>query len=174
VKQQLRRGVHAASGTTPNPAPETKLAAREDRVKLPELALQRDLLGALLDKPELFRSDHSQHLRELLTAEDLRAIFSAAAAQIEELGALDAQRLVSEVPGNEAATWLREQLSVETYPDQARAEEVLRKGIPLLHKHHVERERAELAERIQQARQRGEESLAIALTKQRDATRIKM
>jgi hypothetical protein len=109
-----------------------------------------------------------------LTAEDLRAIFSAAAAQIEELGVLDAQRLVTEVPGNEAATWLREQLSVETYSDHARAEEVLRKGIPLLHKHHVERERAELAERIQQARQRGDESLAIALTKQRDATRIKM
>ena len=174
VKQQLRRGVRADSGSTPNPPPETKLAARKDRVKLPELALQRDLLGALLDKPELFRSDHSQHLRELLTAEDLRAIFSAAAAQIEEFGVLDAQRLVTEVPGNEAATWLREQLSVETYSDHARAEEVLRKGIPLLHKHHVERERAELAERIQQARQRGDESLAIALTKQRDATRIKM
>jgi DNA primase len=174
VKQQLRRGVRAASGSESKPTPETKLAAREDRVKLPELALQRDLLGALLDKPELFRSDYSQRLRELLTAEDLRVIFSAAAAQIEELGALDAQRLVTEVPGTEAATWLREQLSVETYSDHARAEEVLRKGIPLLHKHHVERERAELAERIQQARTRGDESLAIALTKQRDATRIKM
>ena len=174
VKQQLRRGVRAASGIEPKPVAETKLAVREDRVKLPELALQRDLLGALLDKPELFRSDHSQHLSELLTAEDLRAIFSAAAAQIEEFGALDAQRLVREVPGNEAVTWLREQLSVETYSDHARAEEVLRKGIPLLRKHRVERERAELAARIQQARQRGDESLAIALTKQRDATRIKL
>jgi hypothetical protein len=49
----------------------------------------------------------------------------------------------------------------------------LRKGIPLLQKHHIERERAELAERIQQARQHGDESLAIALTRQRDAMRFK-
>jgi hypothetical protein len=153
---------------------ETKVAVRQGRVKLPELALQRDLLGALLDKPELFRSDYSQRLRELLTAEDLQAIFSAAAAQIEGFGAINASALVTDVQGNEAAAWLLEQLSVETYPSQARAEEVLRKGIPLLQKHYVERERAELAERIQQARQHGDESLAIALTRQRDATRIKL
>jgi GrpB-like predicted nucleotidyltransferase (UPF0157 family) len=151
---------------------ETKVAPRQERVKLPELALQRDLLGALLDKPELFRSDYAQRLRELLTAEDLQAIFSAAAAHIEEFGAIDASRLVrsvSDVQGNEAAAWLREQLSVETYPDQARAEEVLRSGIPLLQKRNIERERVELAERIQQARQHGDVDLAIALTKQRDA-----
>jgi DNA primase len=185
VKEQLRRGVRgvrATGATRPNsdriasthPAAETKVAGRQGRVKLPELALQRDLLGALLDKPELFRSDYTQRLRELLTAEDLQAIFSAAAAQIEAFGAIDASRLVTDVQGNEAAAWLLEQLSVETYPDQARAEEVLRKGIPLLQKHSVERERAELAERIQQARQHGDESLAIALTRQRDAMRIKL
>jgi DNA primase len=187
VKEQLRRGVRGARATRPentqerqassgHRVAETKVAGRQERVKLPELALQRDLLGALLDKPELFRSDYSQRLRELLTAEDLQAIFSAAAAQIEEFGAIDASRLVTGVQGRleiEAAAWLREQLSVETYPDQARAEEVLRKGIPLLQKHHIERERAELAERIQQARQHGDESLAIALTRQRDAMRFK-
>jgi DNA primase len=182
VKEQLRRGVRGARPTQSpgsrssavNPVVETKVAVRQGRVKLPELALQRDLLGALLDKPELFRSDYSQRLRELLTAEDLQAIFSAAAAQIEGFGAINASALVTDVQGNEAAAWLLEQLSVETYPSQARAEEVLRKGIPLLQKHYVERERAELAERIQQARQHGDESLAIALTRQRDATRIKL
>lgn len=187
VKEQLRRGVRGARPTRPgmttsdrsatgNRVAETKVAVRQERVKLPELALQRDLLGALLDKPELFRSDYTQRLRELLTAEDLQAIFSAAAAQIEAFGAIDASRLVTDVQGreNEAAAWLLEQLSVETYPNQARAEEVLRKGIPLLQKHNVERVRAELAERIQQARQHGDESLAIALTRQRDAMRIKL
>ncbi len=188
VKDQLRRGVRAASPNAPRSngasRPAEKLAVREERVKLPELALQRDLLGALLDKPELFGSVYSQHLKELLTAEDLRAIFSAAAAQIEAYGALDAQRLVTEVLGHtagpglglgsDATAWLRERLSVETYSDQARAEEVLRKGIPMLQKRSIERGRAELAERIQQARQHGDETLAIALTKQRDAMRIKL
>jgi DNA primase len=183
VKEQLRRGVRGARATRPsspgaersssgNRAAETKVASRQERVKLPELALQRDLLGALLDKPELFRSDYSQRLRDLLTAEDLQAIFSAAAAQIEEFGAIDASRLVTRLQGqvNEnAAAWLLEQLSVETYPDQARAEEVLRSGIPLLQKRNIERESVELAERIQQARQHGDVDLAIALTKQRDA-----
>jgi DNA primase len=186
VKEQLRRGVRGARTTRPSNSPversasgnraaETKVASRQERVKLPELALQRDLLGALLDKPELFRSDYAQRLRELLTAEDLQAIFSAAAAHIEEFGAIDASRLVTDVQGqgNEAAAglrdWLREQLSVETYPDQARAEEFLRSGIPLLAKRKIERERVELAERIQQAHQHGDVDLAIALTKQRDA-----
>jgi DNA primase len=184
VKEQLRRGVRGARATrasspgaerssSGNRAAETKVASRQERVKLPELALQRDLLGALLDKPELFRSDYSQRLRDLLTAEDLQAIFSAAAAQIEEFGALDASRLVTHLQGHvhvkEAAAWLLEQLSVETYPDQARAEEVLRSGIPLLQKRNIERESVELAERIQQARQHGDVDLAIALTKQRDA-----
>jgi DNA primase len=182
VKEQLRRGVRGARATRPsnpgaersasgNRAAETKVASRQERVKLPELALQRDLLGALLDKPELFRSDYSQRLRDLLTVEDLQAIFSAAAAQIEEFGAIDASRLVTQLQGQviEAAAWLLEQLSVETYPDQARAEEVLRSGIPLLQKRNIERESVELAERIQQARQHGDVDLAIALTKQRDA-----
>lgn len=185
VKEQLRRGVRSSRATRPSSAgqaaneraapanrvAETKVASRQERVKLPELALQRGLLGALLDKPELFRSDYSQRARELLTAEDLQAIFSAAAAQIEEFGAIDASRLVTDVQGNcsDAAAWLREQLSVETYPDQARAEEVLRRGIPLLQKRNIERESVELAERIQQARQHGDVDLAIALTKQRDA-----
>ena len=179
VKEQLRQGVRVTSSngqrTESQRGPtETKLAVREERVKLPELALQRDLLGALLDKPELFSSAYAQHLKELLTAEDLRAIFSAAGAQIEAYGAIDAQRLVTEVQGIEATAWLREQLSVETYSDQARAEEVLRKGIPLLQKQRLERERKDLAERIQQARQHGDDELAIALTRQRDAMRIKL
>jgi DNA primase len=180
VKEQLRRGVRAGSAArSPEPAAksaETKVAGVHDRVKLPELALQRDLLGALLDKPELFRSVHAQQLRELLTADDLRAIFSAAAAQIEVGGALDAPKLLSEladVQGSDAAAWLREQLSVETYSDQARAEDVLRKGMRMLEKQRIERLRAEFATRIQQARQRGDEAMAIALTRERDALRFK-
>jgi DNA primase len=182
VKEQLRRGVRAARPDARvdarRPVSETKVAVSKERVKLPQLALQQTLLGALLDKPELFRSAHAQHLKELLTAEDLQAIFSAAAAQVEDTGALDATKLLldlplSELPGSEAADWLRERLSVETYSDHARAEEVLRKGIPLLEKHRIERDRAELATRIQLARQHGDETLAVALTRERDAIRFK-
>lgn len=176
VKEQLRRGVRGDGARPVAKSAETKVAGVHERVKLPELALQRDLLGALLDKPELFRSVHAQRLKELLTAEDLQAIFSAATAQIEVGGALDASKLLSDfadVQGRGAAAWLREKLSVETYADHARAEEVLRKGIPILEKQRIERSRAEFAARIQQARQQGDEALAIALTRERDAIRLK-
>ncbi len=168
VKEQLRMGARAVAKSgadSPQPA-QTKVAAPMEHVKLPQL--QTELLGALLDQPALFSSDLAGNLKELLTTAELRSIFSAAAAQVEEYGALDASRLLAGLAGNAGLMWLRERLSVETYENRAKAEDLLRRGIPQLHNQQLEHERALLAERIRNARQTGNEELAIVLTKQRD------
>jgi DNA primase len=179
VKEQLRQGVRTGAKGHPTPAATsgstatqptqlgstTKVASAQERVKLPQLP--SELLGALLDKPELFRSQYAENLKELLTVAELQAIFSAAAAQVAERGTLDAPRLLAKLAGNSALAWLQERLSVETYSDDAEAEQVLRRGIPFLAKQNIEGELPRLAQRIQLARQRGDESEAIALTRQR-------
>jgi DNA primase len=164
VKEQLRQGVQAARQPQRQSSTATKLAPAPRRVKLPEL--QSGLLGAFLDKPALFRSQYAENLRELLTVEELQSIFSAAAAQFAERGTLDAPRLLAQLAGNPALDWLKERLSVEMFADDARAEEELRSGIPLLAKQNIERELPELAKRAQLARQRGDEIEALTLTRQ--------
>jgi DNA primase len=172
VKEQLRQGVRSASRSPQPSRTTTKVAPRTGRVKLPQL--QSDLVGALLDKPELFRSQYAENVKELLTVGELQSIFSAAAAQVAEASPakLDASRLLADLAGNAALDWLRERLSVEAYSDDAQAEEVLRTGIPLLAKQNIERELPQLAQRIQLARQRGDEDEAITLTRQREELRI--
>jgi DNA primase len=165
VKEQLRQGVHNAAKPAPNVRATTKVAPAPSRVKLPQL--QSELLGALLDKPALFRSQYAENVKELLTASELQSIFSAAAAQVAERGTLDAPRLLAHLAGNAALGWLQERLSLEAYSDDAQAEEVLRRGIPLLAKQNIERELPQLAERIRLARQRGDENEALELTRQR-------
>jgi DNA primase len=168
VKNQLRQGVSNTAKPADPVRPRTTVAQRAPRVKLPEL--QSDLLGALLDKPGLFGSQYAENVKELLTVSELQAIFSAAAVQVAEHGALSAPRLLAqlvELAGHPALDWLQERLSLEAYSDEAQAEEVLRRGIPFLAKQNIERELPELAQRIQIARQRGDETEAISLTRQR-------
>jgi len=141
----------------------TPAAARP--FKLPEL--QAELLGALLDRPSLFTAQVAENVKELLTVSELQSIFSAAAAQFAERGRLDTPRLLDQLAGNAALDWLRERLSREAYSDDAQAEEVLRRGIPILEKHKTERELQQLAQRAQLARQRGDEAEAVTLTRQR-------
>jgi DNA primase len=173
VKDQLRQGVHTTGvhPTAKQTAPlqvRTPVAMHSGRVKLPELQLE--LLGALLDKPGLFASENAEKVKELLTVSELQSIFSAAAAQFEEHGALNAPRLFEQLPeltGHPALDWLRERLSLETYSDDTQAGEVLRRGIPFLGKQKIERELQQLAQQAQLARQRGDETEAITLTRQR-------
>jgi DNA primase len=173
VRQQLRRGVHTGANEhgrrreTQQQASTTKVAPRPGHVKLPQL--QSELLGVLLDKPALFRSQYAAHVKELLTLAELQSIFSAAAVQVEDRGSLEAARLLSELEGRtsiEANEWLRERLSVEAYSDDSQAEEVLRRGIPILAKQNIECELPQLARRAQLARQRGDEAEAMTLTRQ--------
>ena len=191
VKEQLRQGVRSAASASAGSkrrderagarsgavrdrersdpsGSTTKVASAQERVKLPQL--QSELLGALLDRPVLFRSEYAENLKELLTVADLRAIFTAAADHVADRGTLDAPRLLATLAGkldDLALAWLQERLSVETYSDDAQAEQVLRRGIPFLAKQNIERELPRLAQRISLARQRGDESEAITLTRQR-------
>lgn len=165
VKGLLRQGVRNTAKPAPNVRATTKVAPSPGHVKLPQL--QSELLGALLDKSALFRSQYAENVKELLTASELQSIFSAAAAQVAERGTLDAPRLLAHLSGNAALGWLQERLSLEAYSDDAQAEEVLRRGIPLLAKQNIERELPQLAERIRLARQRGDETEALTLTRQR-------
>ena len=168
VKDQLRQGVSGTVKSADQVRPRTTVAQAVPRVKLPKL--QSELLGALLDKPGLFSSQYAENVKELLTVSELRAIFSAAAVQVAEHGELSAPRLLAqlvELAGHPALDWLQERLSLEAFSDDAQAEEVLRRGIPFLAKQNIERELQELAQRVQIARQRGDETEAISLTRQR-------
>jgi DNA primase len=169
VREQLRRGVRTGADKTPRRTEvmpvTTKVASAQERVKLPQL--QSELLGALLDKPELFRTEYADNLKELLTVAELQSIFSAAASQVAERGTLDAPRLLAQLAGNSAVGWLHERLSVETHSDDTEAKHFLRTRIPLLVKQNIERELPRLAQQIQLARQRGDETEAITLTRQR-------
>lgn len=164
VKDQLRQGLQKTRQPQRQTSTTTKVAPPPGRVKLPQLQLS--LLGALLDKPALFRSQYAENVKELLTVEELQSIFSAAAAQFAERETLDAPRLLAQLAGNAAVDWLKERLSVEMYSDEAKAEEELRSGIPLLAKQNIECELPRLAQRVQLARQRGDENEALTLTRQ--------
>jgi DNA primase len=179
VKDQLRRGVRGGSAapvrqpapTKSAPMSTTKLAGPPERVKLPQLQL--DLLGALLDKPELFQSPHAENLEELLTAVPLRSIFSAAAAEFNEYGVLDASRLLAKLADNaalpELTAWLNESLSVEHYADRSKAEEVLQVGVPRLQREHVvKHELPQLMQQFREAKQRGDEELAREIMNRHD------
>ncbi len=170
VREQLRRGVRAARPTGPAtaqsapPAGQSRVAPALDRVKLPP-ELQLRVLGALLDKPKLFSTPEAQELDELLTAAELRSIFSAAAAQVTETGTIDASRLVASLTGNAtedlsgtaALSWLQERLSTETFADEALAAHELRAGIAVLTRQKViEHDLPQLEREIQQATQRGD------------------
>jgi DNA primase len=164
VKDQLRQGLQKTRQPQRQTSTTTKVAPPPGRVKLPQLQLS--LLGALLDKPALFRSQYAENVKELLTVEELQSIFSAAAAQFAERETLDAPRLLAQLAGNAAVDWLKERLSVEMYSDEAKAEEELRSGIPSLAKQNIECELPRLAQRVQLARQRGDENEALTLTRQ--------
>jgi DNA primase len=164
VKEQLRQGLQAARQPQRQSSVATKLAPQPGRVKLPQL--QSSLLGAILDKPALFGSQYAETLKELLTVGELQSIFSAAAAQFADRGTLDAPRLLAQLAGNPALDWLKERLSVEMFADDAQAEEELRSGIPLLARQNIESELPKLAQRVQLARQRGDEIEALTLTRQ--------
>ena len=165
VKAQLRRGVRATR-QGPQNREKSALAHSSQRVKLPKL--QTELLGALLDKPELFATSHADNLQGLLTDPSLRAVYDATADLVRKDGVLDASRLLSSVEGNLAEPWLKERLAVEAYTTKAEAEDVLRSGVPLLAKRNIESELPALARQIGEARRDGDDERAVMLTKQRD------
>lgn len=172
VRQQLRRGAREARGPLRRVAsPEDEGAAAPVRAapRAPDLpGLECELLGALLDHPSLFSTDSAKKLEELLTSNDLRAIFLAASRMVVEArGGLDAPVLLAELAGHGAVRWLEERLAIQKY-DQRGAIEALRDGLPRLARQRIERELPRLTQRIIEARRLGDEMRAEDLTRQRD------
>ena len=170
VRQQLRRGVLATRGrdTSRNraaEAPRPPDTSRVEPAKLPKL--QAELVGLLLDVPELFCSEDAKKLSELLTSPELQCIFRSAAELVQKNGVLDGSALLSNVTEAGALNWLSERLAVETYGEKSDAEDVLRRGIPLLAKRNIELELPLLAQQISRARREGDDAKAVSLTKQR-------
>lgn len=170
VKAQLRRGWAASrSGHKPGkrdePSSAASMARSKDRVKLPQL--QAELLGAILDNPQLIESEAGKNLWQLLTSPALQAIFRATDEQVRRHGSLDAARLLAEIQDDPARHWLEERLPIEKYDEHA-ALDALRNGLPLLTKQKLERDRALLSRQIREARAQGDEERALRLTKKRD------
>jgi DNA primase len=183
VREQLRRGVRAARpGGPPGAAtqgPHQAVVSRpsdsqsgvpegRQRVKVPP-ELEGRLVGALLDKPELFTTPLAGEVEELLTAAELQSIFSAAAAQVTQTGTINAPALVSALTGNPALLWLQERLSTETFADRTAAEQELRAGLEVLGRQKViQHDLPKLRSEIQQAQQRGDTDSARELMKRHD------
>ena len=177
VREQLRRGVRASRGgkrpvgdrDAPRPRhrspAEAEEAARKE-AKLPPLEVK--LLGAILDNPELLRTESAKNLEELLTSPDLRAIFQATSRMVETRGVVDAPALLSELGGSPAASWLEQRLAVHDH-DVRGAERILEDGIPRLARRNIERELPRISARILEAIRNGDGDLARELTERKTA-----
>ncbi len=167
VRRQLRRGPsHPRGSERAAPPANSALAQAPDYVRLPRP--QGELLGVLLDRPSLLASDYARQLEGVLTSPELGAVLKAAAAAVQESGALDLSALFSALSESPALPWLKERLALQLYRDRDDAEEVLQKGIRKLAKERLDRERVQLMREISDARRSGDDERAIRLTKQRD------
>ncbi len=174
VRQQLRRGVRAARGGGRRHEPEPKKA---DPTRVPMSAsagesrplpyLEAELIGAILDNPDLMGTEEAKSLEELLTSPDLRAIFQAASRMVESRRGVDASALISELTGDAAVRWLEERLAIQKY-DERGALSVLRDGLSRLARQSIERELPRLQQEIIRARRLGDDRRADALTRERD------
>lgn len=165
LREQLRRGVRASRRGEPRSETQSNVLPASPRASLPKL--QAELLGVVLERPELFETPEAKKLERLLTNEELRSIFHASLDLLHQAGKLDASTLLSRLEGNAAISWLRGRLALEISKDLAHAHEILRNGLPGLASENYERELPELDRRILLARQQGDDEQANALTRQR-------
>jgi hypothetical protein len=140
-------------------------------VRLP--SLECELVGALFDFPELFTDLQQETFVELLTNAHLRFIFDKAINSSKGKGEFSAHRLLSEVEpelGESAALqWLKERLAIQQFRSAQEAMGALESGIRQLKKESIERKFRLLAGMISEARRKGDEELALALSNQQVA-----
>jgi len=130
--------------------------------------LEAQLMGALLDAPALVRHAAGVELAELLTNEELRAIFQSIARMMEQRGQIDFAALRSECAGRSVASWLEQRLAVPLF-DEDSAQRALVDGVPLLSRQVRERQLSQLGSRILDAKRAGDEQLARELMQERVA-----
>jgi DNA primase len=146
------------------PADNSMLAGPAKAVTLP--GLQTELLGVLLDRPVLFASPYAGQLEGLLIPE-LRDVHKAAAACVQESGALDLTALFSALDDSTTLPWLKERLAVQKYDNRGDAEEVLERGIRSLRRESLGSVSQRLFKEITEARRRGDEVRAVELSRER-------
>jgi DNA primase len=155
---ELREPPHGQAGELdPAPAPARPVPQRKPP------PLESEMVGALIDQPELFGTDDAKSLEELLTSPDLRAILLAAGQSISR-GKIDAAAMLAAVGNHPFRLWLEERLSLEKY-DGDSARRVLSDGLPRLRLAGLHGELAEIKQQVLMARRRGDD--AGATTAQR-------
>ena len=168
--RESRRGASNSLSTPAAPAPQGGARQVRSQVRavsdLPER--QCLVLGAILDCPQLLRRPEAQALAQLLTDADLQSIFTVTTSMFEELGKVDAPRLLEETASNPARAWLADRLSSQTVYDENRAEQVFLDGLPWLEKDLKRHERERLKREIQLAFRNRDSERAAALIRRRD------
>jgi len=172
VRQQLRRGVRVARGQAPRrrgaPAPAASAPQAPRRaVRLSKLELQ--LVGAFIDHPSLHEHDRScaEKVQELLTSDDLRAIFHATTRWVGSRG-IDAAALLEEVSEDSPAReWLERRLAVQEFEDETSARRFIERVVQKLERDRVARENKRLSREILEARRAGDDERADALMRQK-------
>jgi DNA primase len=164
VRRALQQGARAGDAgrghDAPRRTPERAHDAPRQARQLPHL--EAELMGAILDDPELVGSEEAEKLRDLLTSPDLQAIFQATCRMVETRGALDGQALLAEMAASPACEWLAQRMVKSSYA-AGEAREVLRKGIPRLMRERVQRELREVRDHILRARREGDDARAEQL-----------
>lgn len=186
VRSQLRRGAKAALGKKVNredkkndrsvhTIPKNRVKPRRPSAGKP--TLKHELVGALLDNPELYSSPFSAELETLLAEENehgeveqgLLAVFRAGRDSGGKSAVVLLEALGDQVD-EEVRDWLQARLAVQRY-DGELAKQVLQEGVPRLRKQTIEWKLPVLARQIQSARREGNEALARSLTQEREELR---
>jgi DNA primase len=146
--------------------------ASKESVRLPPL--ECELVGALLDFPELFAGISHESSSELLTNAKLRSIFEWAKNAFGEKGELNTHELLKELEpelGEESVAyrWLKERLVVQKFDSALEAKTAVESGIRQLKKESIERKFRLLAGMISEARRKGDDELALVLSNQQVA-----
>jgi len=169
------RGGHGPPGEVPpRGGPSRREAPVDEAQVLPPL--ERALVGALLDQPSLLHSEEAGELPHVLTSPGLRAMVDLAARTVQGGRALNGSLLLEQLtttisdPGQLAVLrrWLEGRLAVQEYDAEA-AQTVLADGLPRLARRYWSRQLPRLDARIVDARRRGDDQEADALTRERDA-----
>jgi len=167
VRRQLLAGVRLGRENARGPSNPGQSHAPEPRPAPPIVdkpTLAHELLGAVLDQPELAGSEPGRRLYELLTRDDLRSIFHLSSRMLESRGEVDGPNLVASLAGMPAEAWLRGRLAKPMYETLGDAEVVLRDGVPRLELVELEHQLRRTKESILEARRHGDDARALDLT----------
>lgn len=165
VRQQLRRGLRASKGERRR-APEAAAAGPAERAAEAEPPeLERRLVEAFLDQPNLHASGVAEKVQELLTSADLRAILSLTARWVGSRG-VNAPALLEELGDRPARAWLERRLAVQEFDDEASALSAVEVISARLLRERAKVERDRLRREILDARRSGDSARAERLTRQ--------